>query len=341
MTRGITENDVWQAADALLLDGARPTIERVRQKLGRGSPNTVGPHLDGWFRSLGARLQGGSGKAGSSALPEAVQQAALQLWSAALDSVRAELEADFASRREALESERAELAGDRVRLQTESEHMAARQQGLEAALQAVHARLDEAQRQQERLERQLETRQQEAEALRGEAVASRELAGRLAAQLETQRRAHEVERDRLEERAVAHEKRWALELDRARDALKQAQARLSGAEAESAKRIAQLAEAGERLEGELREARAEGVHRRHEAESLGLQLDQARQALSETREAALRRTQELSEREQRLQSLLDQTAAQLRARDEEHAALLRSLAEAGLRSKARRRGASE
>ena len=41
MSRGITENDVWQAADALLLEGARPTIERVRQKIGRGSPNRL------------------------------------------------------------------------------------------------------------------------------------------------------------------------------------------------------------------------------------------------------------------------------------------------------------
>ncbi|WP_196360993.1 DNA-binding protein, partial [Achromobacter xylosoxidans] len=41
MATGITEQDVWRAADALLLEGARPTIERVRQKIGRGSPNTV------------------------------------------------------------------------------------------------------------------------------------------------------------------------------------------------------------------------------------------------------------------------------------------------------------
>jgi len=37
--------------------GERPTIERVRQQLGRGSPNTVGPMLDGWYGSLAKRLQ--------------------------------------------------------------------------------------------------------------------------------------------------------------------------------------------------------------------------------------------------------------------------------------------
>lgn len=44
--RGIQSEDVVQAADALIAEGLRPTIERVRQKIGRGSPNTVGPLLD-------------------------------------------------------------------------------------------------------------------------------------------------------------------------------------------------------------------------------------------------------------------------------------------------------
>ena len=40
-TRGVQEQDVWAAADAVLLQGERPTIERVLQHMGRGSPNTV------------------------------------------------------------------------------------------------------------------------------------------------------------------------------------------------------------------------------------------------------------------------------------------------------------
>jgi hypothetical protein len=45
MAIGVQQEDVWAAADALLRAGEQPTIERVRQHLGRGSPNTVGPHL--------------------------------------------------------------------------------------------------------------------------------------------------------------------------------------------------------------------------------------------------------------------------------------------------------
>ena len=45
-SRGIQEADVFTAADALLAEGKRPTIERVRLKIGRGSPNTVSPMLE-------------------------------------------------------------------------------------------------------------------------------------------------------------------------------------------------------------------------------------------------------------------------------------------------------
>ena len=92
MSPGITENDVWTASDALLLEGARPTIERVRQKIGRGSPNTVSPYLDTWFRSLGGRIGNATGLAAATSLPDPVRQAAEQLWEAALGQTRHDFE---------------------------------------------------------------------------------------------------------------------------------------------------------------------------------------------------------------------------------------------------------
>jgi len=56
--RGVQEAQVWEAADTLLQEGLRPTIERVRQKIGSGSPNTVSPMLERWFATLGKRLNG-------------------------------------------------------------------------------------------------------------------------------------------------------------------------------------------------------------------------------------------------------------------------------------------
>ena len=87
--RGVQMEEVWAAADTVLAQGERPTIERVRQQLGRGSPNTVGPMLDGWYGSLAKRLGAGpieDAGAGAEAdtLPAPVLRAAKALWARAL-----------------------------------------------------------------------------------------------------------------------------------------------------------------------------------------------------------------------------------------------------------------
>lgn len=88
MARGITENDVWMACDALLLAGARPTIERVRQHIGSGSPNTVSPYLDTWFKGLGSRIKDPAAFAAAPELPDPIQQAAKHFWEVALAETR-------------------------------------------------------------------------------------------------------------------------------------------------------------------------------------------------------------------------------------------------------------
>jgi chromosome segregation ATPase len=45
---GITYEEVAAAADALVADGERPTINAVRDALGTGSPNTIHRHLQAW-----------------------------------------------------------------------------------------------------------------------------------------------------------------------------------------------------------------------------------------------------------------------------------------------------
>lgn len=88
MARGISENDVWKACDALLLEGARPTIERVRQKIGSGSPNTVSPFLETWFKHLGGRIKDPGAFSAPSDVPDPVLQAAKHFWEAALAETR-------------------------------------------------------------------------------------------------------------------------------------------------------------------------------------------------------------------------------------------------------------
>src|ERR1700724_1207135 len=84
--RGITQSDVSGAADSLLRLGERPTIDKIRQKLGKGSPNTINPMLDAWWKTLAARLD--SGPAALHRLPESVAHVAEALWMKALEEGR-------------------------------------------------------------------------------------------------------------------------------------------------------------------------------------------------------------------------------------------------------------
>jgi hypothetical protein len=67
---GVRQSDVSHAADTLLRAGNRPTVERIRTQLGRGSPNTINPMLDAWWKTLSARLD--SGPAALHRLPESI-----------------------------------------------------------------------------------------------------------------------------------------------------------------------------------------------------------------------------------------------------------------------------
>jgi len=152
MSRGITEQDVWKAADALLLEGARPTIERVRLKIGRGSPNTVSPHLESWFARLGARIADPQAfRAPETDAPEPVRDLARQLWETAqaLAHQAAEtraLQAEDQARQAC--AERDAQAAELARVQALAQAQAAELDALRlqlAATQAAQAERDAAQ----------------------------------------------------------------------------------------------------------------------------------------------------------------------------------------------------
>ena len=107
--RGITQSDVSHSADSLLRAGERPTIEKIRAKLGRGSPNTINPMLDAWWKTLSARLD--SGPAALHRLPESIAHIAEALWMQALEEGkrRAALEQRDSARVAELDKQRLEL----------------------------------------------------------------------------------------------------------------------------------------------------------------------------------------------------------------------------------------
>jgi hypothetical protein len=139
--RGITSTDVDRAADALLREGLRPTIEKVRAKIGRGSPNTVNPLLDKWWSRLAGRLD--AGPAALHRLPEPVLHAAEALWLQCLDDARRRSQLESGSTRKTLNRERQDLA-------VQAHVLAIRENELKA-------RIDAAERRTARLELEVES----------------------------------------------------------------------------------------------------------------------------------------------------------------------------------------
>ncbi|SPA56308.1 DNA-binding protein [Cupriavidus taiwanensis] len=250
-SRGITRDDVWQAADSLLKAGQRPTIERIRLHLGRGSPNTVSPHLDAWFAALGGRIQDPQGFAPAPGCPEPVTEAARYLWEAALQGARASAETALAQREAALVEANAALQQEREALAQERQVMQARLEGAEAAMAELTRARDEAAERSARAETAAAAWQQQAEALRAEHATA--LAAREAMQndFEAQRAAWDQERETLMQRTAANERRMALELDAARVAAREAQKLLEAERKAAVERLSRAAEAASRQGSEM------------------------------------------------------------------------------------------
>ncbi len=267
-SRGIQIEDVFGAADALLAEGLRPTIERVRLKIGRGSPNTVSPMLEKWFSSLGQRIAGGTNPAANLAagndadgVPVSVRNATRLLWETA--------------RREADDVQRQELEGARAQLEEAGNVLTVGQADLaqrEAAFEQARASLDAAlassQQARETLERQLA--EQTAEIARLRAASEQEIA-RLNALLQESHASKEVLRQEQaaalaardtdckqeRDRHAAQERHLHEEVDRARQGSKQLEAGLAREQQQrlrSEEAAAQTLEAGRRMLRETQQA---------------------------------------------------------------------------------------
>lgn len=253
-TRGVQQDEIWTAADALLMEGLRPTIERVRQKIGRGSPNTVSPILEAWFASLGPRLGEGPAREQTGELPAPVWQAMTQLWDTALVSAREQSEQALAQSRQQLADERTALELARAQLTREVQAAHDRQAAVSEAADMARAHIaDLSGRLRESLA-VMARREGEIDALRLRlaAAAAQSEAERHRTHDEAQR--HAQERNRLEERAAANERRLLGELDRARQDAKQARLALAETERRSQTAVKFLEQANLALDEQLAQA---------------------------------------------------------------------------------------
>ena len=228
MARGITESDVHTAADALVANGERPTVERIRAHLGTGSPNTVTRWLDTWWKNLGLRLH--SKRPDLKDAPAVLAELAGQWWALALQHAR--------------ESVLEELAGARQSLAAEYDELRVQQQNFAEEASALHAQAT-ASAQTERLAltqvtelRQLvdQLQSQLTESTQQRASVDQRLEQldvakqTLEARLHDERELARSERESLMEHARSVENRAAREVDQARQQIKDLQTKLASAE---------------------------------------------------------------------------------------------------------------
>lgn len=274
MAVGVPENDVFAAADAVLARGERPTVERVRLELGRGSPARVGALLDQWWEQLASRLRGETRLPG---LPAEVAQAFVAIWQQATTLAQVVVEQSLDAQRQVLAAERERLAMVEDEARQEAARYRQQVADANAACRAAETRLADMEKLLEQRRAQIEDQRR----LREELVMERDHARDEAIGLRKQIEHHHVqaEQARLEQERYTRdvENRAFKEIDRAREESKGLAAQLkdSNGHALSAQRALQGSEAA------LAAAHEQATDARRTAEALLPQLEQERRAGAE------------------------------------------------------------
>lgn len=281
MARGINETDVWEAADALLLEGARPTIERVRLKIGRGSPNTVSPFLETWFKHLGGRIKDPRAFAAPLDVPDPVLQVAQHFWKAALAQTRLDFDQRLQSglaeahnqaethraRANLAEAEAAKVKEEADQLRRDLSEAQAALHASQLAAAALEGRLEQGAAQAQELREQLS--RQESLAAETEEAARKQIAAANERSDGAQRRAAlEIEAERT----------LRAKADKRADALER---RLEAVQAESTKEVARLAERVAELGREAERAKSGQARDSERLQMATSQIDLMKSELAE------------------------------------------------------------
>jgi len=220
-SRGVQQHEIDSAADALVADRLRPTVERVRERLGRGSPNTIGPMLETWFSGLATRLGVvPEAQEGGSTNPAAVRRMADDLWAKALELARAQAEAGASSLRKELDARFADVAAAEVRLLQEREQLESREALSRETVLAAQSQRDLALARGDRLEAELGQSAAEMAGLRDRLERLQQEKDEERRRFEEQLTVHARQRERAQERSTANERRMLEDVDRARQETK-------------------------------------------------------------------------------------------------------------------------
>lgn len=279
-SRGVQQREADAAADALLAEKLRPTVERVRTKMGRGSPNTVAPMLEAWFAGLAPRLGVVATEEGRSpGTPATVRNAMDSLWELALRVAHEQVHELLENDRQALAREREEFETVSRAIERERTLAGLNKSMLEQSLQDAHRRIEERTSEMKAARALLVQRENELERARASIA---ELVG----QKDDGARAHALqvekysqERTRLMDPAAASEKRLLEEVDRSRQEFKVAQRSLAEVETRAKGERDAATRECDRLTNEANKSRLENVR-------LSERLEAAQTAMKERKAPA-------------------------------------------------------
>lgn len=277
MAVGVPENDVFAAADAVLARGERPTVERVRLELGRGSPARVGALLDQWWEQLAERLRGETRLPG---LPAEVAQAFVAIWQQATTLAQGLAEQGLAGQRQVLADEREALSALEARARLEV--VQARQQTAEAVIarQSVETRLSDLDQLLVQRQAQIDDLCRQRDELQAQRDDGRHQLLELQQQLLDSREQAERARDEQQRYTRDVEDRAYREIDRSREESKALGAQLKYAQG----RLSEAQRSAEAHQLALADAREQVQLVRSQAQLAATQLEQAQQQARTTSE---------------------------------------------------------
>jgi DNA repair exonuclease SbcCD ATPase subunit len=223
MVKGITQDQVSAVADALVTAGERPTVEKIRARLGTGSPNTVTRMLDTWRGALATRL---SQVLALPDVPADVGQAFTEVWRLAMAQAGSLAQGALAQEQNALLAAQTSLTQERKLWEIALAEAQAQAQSADQAREVAETRLADMQRLVEQQAGQLAELAQQRDALQ-----------RRAEQLDEAFEGHKSRAAAEREAQAAHvravEDRAHAEIDRAREETKALQATLRRQEREA------------------------------------------------------------------------------------------------------------
>lgn len=228
MARGITESDVHTAADTLVANGERPTVERIRAHLGTGSPNTVTRWLETWWKNLGLRLQ--PKRPDLKDAPAALAELAGQWWALALQHARESILEELTDARQTLAAEYDELRAQQQTFAEEASELHAKATASAQSERLALTQVAELRQLVDQLQSQL------AASLQQRSKTEQRLEQMEAARQALDARQHELqelarsERESLIEHARSVEDRALREIDQIRQDAKDLKAKLASSE---------------------------------------------------------------------------------------------------------------